>query len=150
MWHGLPNHADGCIHHPAHLQLHRRRQSGGGTDPGQRWKLLREHVNRRDYWRWNGLQNYSNRHVDDGAQPRSEEWRWRVPHGTGPALQRDFLRADRSWRQRVVPFLRRLVWHALQSVGSLRTDRFSFLARPFDVIKTSPASYQLQNTGDES
>src|SRR6516164_9068703 len=125
MWHGLQNDADGCTHHPAHFQLHGRRQSWGGTDPGQRWKLLRDHVRRRDYWPGSDLQNHFNRHVDNSAQPRPEEWRWRVPCGTGPTLQRDFLRADRSWRQRVVPVLRRLVWHALQSVSSVRTDRLA-------------------------
>jgi len=77
---------------------------GGGTDPGQRWELLRDHIRRRDYWRWNDLRNHINRHVDDGAQSRAEEWQWSFPHETGPALERDFVLADRSWSKIVCHF----------------------------------------------
>src|SRR5215470_14289087 len=74
MWHGLQNDADGCTHHAAHFQLHGWRQSWVGTDPGQRWKLLWDHGGWREYRLRNGLQNHFDRHVDDGAQPRPEQW----------------------------------------------------------------------------
>jgi uncharacterized repeat protein (TIGR03803 family) len=74
---------------------------GGGSDPGCRWKHLRDHGRRRDCWPWISLSNHSNRHVYHGTQLRPENWRWCAPSGTGPAHQRDPVRADRSWRRNV-------------------------------------------------